>query len=321
MCSNNNECFLSTIDKIPTTISDTSPGDSFNTFFTLSERVLSCSSNCQVRLCKKISTQQIFVVKIISSSSKQSLEAQIIQKLNHPHIISFEGIYKNDSKQCIVLEYLPNGDLSLLLNKIIKLPEKTAAEVMEQVLSALAYCHDKGIVHRDIKPENILLYRVGKKGILCKIADFDSAGRVGKENEGAFGTLYYMAPEMLEGKYRERVDVWSSGVVMYQLLTGKLLFVGKDQEEVLARINMEEMVLDNRISFQARDLLEKMLKRDPNERISAMDACKHPWIAKYARVYNDNYCNNLNIFSYKSNIELVNRCYHKCYGLEVKTIF
>ncbi|OMJ70889.1 hypothetical protein SteCoe_31050 [Stentor coeruleus] len=274
ICTINNKCFISVLDKTSTSTSESSPADSFSVFFTLSERVLSRSPNCQVRLCKKISSQEMFVVKIVTSSSKPSLEAQIMQNLNHPHIINFEGIYADDSKQYLVLEYLPNGDLLTLLNKITKFPEKTAAEVMEQVLSALAYCHDKGIIHRDIKPENILLYKVGKKGVLCKIADFDSAGRIGKENEGAFGTLYYMAPEMLEGKYGEKVDIWSAGVVMYQLLTGKHLFIGRNQEEVLARINMEEVGLDNGISFEARDLIERMLKRDPNERISAEEACK-----------------------------------------------
>ena len=253
----------------------------FSSIYKVSERILSRSSQCQVRLCKKLSSQKVYALKKVSlSSSIFSLEAEILKGLDHPNIIKLAGYYQSGPEHCLVLEYLPHGDLSSFLTKITRLPEKTAAEVMQQVLSALHYCHKRGVVHRDIKPENILLRSIGKKGVFCKIADFDSAGLLDKAGKGIYGTLYYTAPEIFDGKYDEKVDIWSAGVMLYQLLTGRHLFCGANNEEIQEKINREEIVFDNMISSEARDLLEKMLVRDASSRISAREACFHPWFMK-----------------------------------------
>lgn len=256
----------------------------FNSMYAVSERVLSRSGQCQVRLCKKNSTGKLYVVKIVSSSSTFSLEADILKKLDHPNVIKMIGSYIGKLQQHMVIEYLPHGDLLSFLEKITKLPEKTAAEVMHQVLTGLSYCHKAGVVHRDIKPENILLSSIGKKGIRCKITDFDSATVLNKAGKGVFGTLYYTAPEVFDGEYDEKSDVWSAGVMLYQLLTGRHLFHGSTIEEIQNKINSTEIILENSISTEARDLLEKILARDPDSRISAQEACVHPWIMKLASI-------------------------------------
>lgn len=250
----------------------------FNDVYEVSERVLGRNPGCEVRLCKKRSSQALFVAKIVDGFlSKSCLEARILKQLHHPHILKLVDFLNGNHQHHIVLEYLPHGDLSNFLSKISKVPEKTACQITLQVLSALAYCHELGVVHRDIKPENILIDSIGPNGIYCKVADFDSAGLLEKSGKGVYGTLYYTAPEVFDGKYDEKVDVWSCGVMLYQLLTGRHLFVGSNSEEILDKISSEEIVFDNSISPEVQNLLEKMLQRDACDRISAKEACSHPW--------------------------------------------
>lgn len=258
--------------------------DSFELLYETSERVLSNVNGCQVRICKKKSNQKLYVAKIVNRSansiSNTCLEAEILKKLDHPNIIKLQAHYQSRFKHTLILEYMAHGDLASLLHTITKLPEKTAAEVIRQVLYALNYCHNAGVVHRDIKPENILLDSVGRKGIFCKLADFDSAGLLDRAGKGIYGTLYYTAPEVFGGKYDEKADIWSCGVMLYQLITGRYLFCGSNLEEIQSKINHEDIVFDNSIPSEARDLLEKMLVRDSATRFSALEACNHAWITR-----------------------------------------
>ena len=277
ICSSNNGYFISVGKSKPNVSASLNNSFEFSAKYSLSERFLSREPECQVRLCKRNSTERIYVAKIISRCSKNSfLEAQILKKLDHPNILKIIGYYHDTSKNYLILEYLSNGDLLNFLKRIIKLPEKTAAGVMQQILSAVNYCHDKGIVHRDIKPENILIDTIGKKGIHCKLADFDSAGILDKTETGVYGTLYYTAPEVFDGKYDEKVDIWSCGVMMYQLITGKYLFCGTNLKEIQSKIKSKEIIFEDAISTEAKDLLKKMLTRNSRIRISAKDACNHP---------------------------------------------
>ena len=251
----------------------------FSDFYSLSERVLSKNGSCEIRLCRSKTSQSVHVAKIVEGGSASAVEALILKRLRHPHILNLFDFFKEHGKNYLVLEYLQHGDLSTFLNKTSKVPEKTTCRIMRQVLSALAYCHDQGVVHRDIKPENVLIDSIGKNGVVCKLADFDSAGLLDKSGKGVYGTLYYTAPEVFAGNYDEKVDIWSSGVMLYQLLTGKHLFSGSNSEEIRDKIYSEDIVLDNSISCEARDLLEKMLNRDSSLRIGAKEACKHSWFS------------------------------------------
>ncbi len=117
------------------------------------------------------------------------------------------------------------------------LSEQCAAQLIRQVLSAVAYCHSNKIVHRDIKPENLLLAS-GDKDARVKVIDFGTS-RVfdaGKKMTSKIGTPLYIAPEVLNNSYTEKCDVWSCGVILYVLLSGVQPFVGSSIFEVMQRI-------------------------------------------------------------------------------------
>lgn len=114
--------------------------------------------------------------------------------------------------------------------------EKDAAFVLKQVLSAITYCHSKGVMHRDLKPENVLIETISAEGqINIKVIDFGTALFYSPEtrlNE-TLGTPYYVAPEVLIGNYNEKCDCWSIGVIMYILLCGTPPFNGRSDEEIM----------------------------------------------------------------------------------------
>lgn len=170
--------------------------------------------------------------------------------------------------------------------------EEDAAYIVKQLLSAITYCHSRGVVHRDIKPENTLIESVTSEGRLnIKIIDFGAALFISpnvKISE-TLGTPYYIAPEVLTGSYDEKCDVWSIGVILFILLSGCAPFNGKNDDEIMNRVKKGEyrfksMVTNNSkgriwetISDSAKDLIQKMLTYNPEKRISAAGAYKHKW--------------------------------------------
>lgn len=114
--------------------------------------------------------------------------------------------------------------------------EKDAAYIMRQVLSAITYCHGKGVAHRDLKPENILIDSIEKDGgINIKIIDFGTALFFSPQVklQETLGTPYYIAPEVLMGNYTEKCDIWSIGVILYILLCGNAPFNGTTDEDIM----------------------------------------------------------------------------------------
>ena len=136
----------------------------------------------------------------------------------------------------IVSEFITNGEL---FDEIIKrkyLNEEDGAYVMKQLISAITYCHAKGVVHRDLKPENILIDSITEDNkINIKVIDFGTAMFYSPDVKlvETLGTPYYVAPEVLKGIYSEKCDVWSIGVILFVLLSGTAPFNGKDDDAIL----------------------------------------------------------------------------------------
>ncbi|OMJ78205.1 hypothetical protein SteCoe_22051 [Stentor coeruleus] len=263
---------------------------SFYNYYKLANSPLGSGAWGEVRTCTLKSTEEIRVVKIISKTKlPQSMineraafhEANIIKKLDHPNLPRIYEFFEDEHNYFIVLEYIKGGDLFDRIVELKSFSETQASQIILQILLAVNYLHNCGIVHRDIKPENILMNDFNSLSL--KLVDFDTATVFRNTSfRKMFGTPLYMAPEIVKGKYNEKCDLWSCGIILFILLTGRPPFKGSD-DEILARL--KNMKLDFRdkifkgISEEAMELLKKLLEVDPNKRISASEACLHPWLA------------------------------------------
>lgn len=158
-------------------------------------------------------------------------------KLNHPSIVSLCDLFRDNNKYYLVMEYCNGGSVVQLINKIVPKSELIIANIMKQVLRALSYLHSLSIVHRDIKLQNIVFLNTNdsNKGYIpIKMIDFGTAVKSEYkvvQNYPISGTMTYIAPQALKGVLTEKSDLWSSGVLMYILLTGISPFKGKNQSQ------------------------------------------------------------------------------------------
>ena len=216
-------------------------------------------------------------------------EIEIIKSLDHPNIMKVYEYFDYNDCLYIVSELCTGGELFDKIQSNKCLNEKVAGYVMKQILSAVEFCHKNKIIHRDLKPENILIEseeEVRKEFFSIKIIDFGTSDKLvkGKMLKKQIGTPLYIAPEVLEGDYNEKCDLWSCGVILYMMLCGEAPFKGDTDEEIYSSIrrgiinfNQEEW---DYISNDAKDLIKKLLTIDFNQRISAKEALNHSWIVK-----------------------------------------
>lgn len=211
-------------------------------------------------------------------------EVEIMQHLSgHPGVVTLQAVYEESNCFHLVMELCSGGRLIDQMVQEVQYSEHRAAKIFKEVMLVIKYCHDMGVVHRDIKPENILLTKAGK----IKLADFGLAMRIsnGQNLTGLAGSPAYVAPDVLLGKYSEKVDIWSAGVLLHALLVGVLPFQGDSLEAVFEAIKTVKLDFHTgiweSISKPARDLIGRMLTRDVSVRITADEVLRHPWILFY----------------------------------------
>ena len=235
-------------------------------------------------------------------------EIEILLKLDHPNIIKLYDIFENEKYIYLIMELCTGGEL---FNKIIEktengeiFSEREAANIFRQIILAISYCHNKKIAHRDLKPENLLLLSNDKNSPI-KVIDFGMSKIYKEKNEMSdyVGTAYYISPEVLEGKYDSKCDIWSAGVILYLLLSGTLPFDGENDEEVFEKIKMKKYDFPNSeweyISDEAKDLIKGMIC-DVNYRLDIDQVIKHNWVRKLASNAKPWEKNTININSLKN---------------------
>ena len=214
-------------------------------------------------------------------------EVAILSELDHPNIVRYFGTFEDNYYIHIIMEYLKGHDLYkiLSLKDYTGFDEKDMSLIIFQLLKALVFIHSKNIVHRDIKPENILFSNKDDYTSL-KLIDFGLATNKLKEKKSV-GTPYYMSPEIIQGVSDPKTDVWSVGVIMHQMLTGKYPFYsnqGKDNLlDIIEKKKFDSSLLDSSdCSDEAKDMVKKILIKDCTKRLSSKQCLEHPWIKKYA---------------------------------------
>ena len=150
-----------------------------------------------------------------------------------------------------VNRFAEGGELFDYIQKLKVVSPEMSADVMRQLLSAIAYCHERGIVHRDLKPENILLSSKDTSKLFIKIIDFGTAGWYTSDTKMTqiMGSAYYIAPEVLGHSYNEKCDVWSCGVILYVLLSGQVPFNGRTDEDVMRAVKKAQFSFSRNLSY------------------------------------------------------------------------
>ena len=259
--------------------------------------------------------------KCMNADDEEQLyqEVAVLRVIDHPHVLKFYGFYmeagtgksglplltpqsplahyKHKKMYYLVTECLKGGEL---FNRILQKTyynENDARGVMYILMQTIAYLHHHRIVHRDLKPENLLLYAEDDTSI--KIADFGFAERTDGfvSLKTQCGTPGYVAPEILQGQpYGKAVDMWAIGVIMYVLLGGYPPFNHEDTKTTIkADIEFHPEYWDQ-VSDAAKDLIRKLLRKDPLERWSAEEALKHPWMTLDEAELSRNLGTNLQMF-------------------------
>jgi len=208
-------------------------------------------------------------------------EVSMLKSLDHPNIVKVFEYYQDSRNYYLITELCSGGELFERIISRGSFNEAQAAHYMKAILSVIAYCHERNIVHCDLKPENFLFDSENSE--VLKAIDFGAAQFFREQPlDKIVGTVYYIAPEVIEKNYTEKCDVWSAGVIMYILLCGSPPFGGENDDEILE--NIREGTLEfsspdwDSVSAEAKHLIGQMLNREPQERISAKEALRHPWM-------------------------------------------
>lgn len=229
-----------------------------------------------------VALKVLFKSQIIDSEIEHQVrrEVEIHCRLRHPNILRMYGYFHDEKRIYLILEYAKHGALYKLLKERERFDEKTAAIYLRDLTKALIYCHSKKVIHRDIKPENLL---IGHNYEL-KIADFGwSVHSPSSRRMTLCGTLDYLSPEMIEGKpHSYAVDIWSLGVLCYELLVGLPPFDSKDTHQTYRKIKYVIVKYPDYISELAKDLMGKLLVVEPENRLPLVNVLQHPWIKKNA---------------------------------------
>ena len=238
-------------------------------------------------------TQKIYCVKVIAKQGiidqklvdQMNREIEIMYLLNHPHCLRLKNHFEDDDNFYLVMPLASKGQLYKILRRAKKFDERTAAQILRETIAALQYLHsfNPPIIHRDLKPENLLLNENGR----IYLADY---GWSNFKNDGDIrktfcGTPEYIAPEMLKKEgHDHRIDIWSVGVLMFELLAGYSPFCAKTNQDLYQNIRKLKIHWPADMPPLAKNLISKILKLDPKERLSLEEILKHKWFQQTPQI-------------------------------------
>jgi len=291
-------------------------GQDFQERFTVGE-VIGEGQQGLVRKVVNRETGAVYAAKVLSrdaaagmvrvtDAKKARSEANFLHRMQGcPAVARMVGAYEDDQHVYIVMERLDGGTIADNLDNVGRFAETEAAELMRTVFGFLAHSHDLGICYGDVKPENFMLgmlcptcpqpCNLGRfRGLTVKAVDFGCCQQVvpGVHFRRRAGSPLYMAPEVFLGRYGKEADLWSAGVMLFQLLSGRMPFAEYDEEGEIVDAGFQfGYSFDSEpwetVSSEAKDLVAGLLVRAPTKRLSANQALNHPWFAKAQNCFED----------------------------------
>ena len=244
-----------------------------------------------IRAMKQVEKSKLPDVKYFET------EIKILTLLDHPNIVRLFEVFEDQKNFYLIMELCTGGNLLTKMNNN-KYKEKKAAIIMEQIVSAIAYCHERGICHRDLKPQNILFcdessnsqikvvdFGIGKifdpslTNLQSEINNSENNHKL-KKMDSTIGTMYFFSPEVIKGSYNEKCDIWSLGIILYFMLCGYPPFSGENDNQLIqnilnGKLNFPKTEWKN-ISDSAKNLISKMLCPE-KKRLSAKEIMNQKW--------------------------------------------
>lgn len=263
----------------------------------------------------KIGQYGIFATKKMNKKcfEKPEEEKRLINEINilkyyhHPNLVGLIDLMKTDNNYYLIMEYCQGGDLNKCLQKYTQknkrpFSEEIVQHLMRQIITGLNYLHSKNVIHRDLKLDNILLFYNSENDLrsmnilkaTAKITDFGFAKILKEEQTGTLiGTPLYMCPGMVavlshyteDYKYNQTADIWSLGVLCYEMIVGKCPFEGKDVMELYNKIKEGNYEIPTYFSHELASFIVSMLVKDENKRPSCKELLKHEFLNKNVKEF------------------------------------
>ena len=246
----------------------------------------------QVYLVYHKITKIKYALKAIDKNDKSNIkekhyfyrEIEIMYKIEHPNVVKLYGHFEDNNFCYFIMEYIPNGNIYKLIPKHgrKRLENKKIASILKDVICAVYYLHNMNppIIHRDIKPENILLDENNQ----AKLTDFGWSNYLNSNHKRntLCGTPIYLSPEVINQKgHDEKVDIWCIGVLIFELTTGKSPFQGENIANLKKNILLLKINWPKDINYEERDLISKILKYNPKDRLTLEEILEHNFFKKY----------------------------------------
>jgi len=258
--------------------------------YDVDKKKLGQGSYGSVSQCISKSSGAVRALKTIPKAAMKNVERfhseiNIMKIMDHPNIIKLHETFEDQRNIYLVMEICNGGELFDRIIDSGHFTEVQAATVMQNIFRAVYYMHENHICHRDLKPENFLFTtKAPIEKTILKIIDFGLAHVFGPDivMTTKAGTPYYVAPQVLAGKYDESVDIWSCGVIAYVLLCGYPPFHGDTDADVLAKVRLGNFSFNDSdwkdVSEDAKNLIRALLKMQPKDRFTAKEALHHTWV-------------------------------------------
>lgn len=242
-----------------------------------------------VYVATELATNSTWAVKCIHKRMMDQSERELIRKeltilssLNFHGIVKFKEVFETRKHVMVVMEKMEGTDLLKKINGGM-LDEYEIKSIIRQILQAVCYIHQLGVIHRDLKPENVLVTKIADD-FNVKLIDFGLATYYFPKNKMNYccGTLGYTAPEIFSGNYNTKIDVWSIGIITFAMISGKLPFYSHFKDETIEMTQTQPVLFEgekwDKCSENAKDFIENLLRKDPDVRYDCLQALDHAWL-------------------------------------------